>query len=60
LSAESDARMDTIIDRSDEVERELETEVETWDWARAAGVSADDLRQALRALLAAVELRAAA
>jgi len=52
--------MDTIIDRSDEVERELETEVETWDWARAAGVSADDLRQALRALLAAVELRAAA
>lgn len=32
-------------------ERQLEAELETWDWARAAGVSADELRQALRALL---------
>jgi hypothetical protein len=41
-------------------ERELEAELETWDWARAAGVSADELREALRALLIAPELRKAA
>lgn len=40
--------------------RDLETELETWDWARAAGVSADDLRQALKALIAGPELRKAA
>ena len=27
---------------------ELERECETWDWARAAGVSAEELRAALR------------
>ena len=40
-------------------ELELDAEVETWDWARAAGVSADELRQALRAALMP-ELRRAA
>jgi hypothetical protein len=39
---------------------ELEAELETWDWARAAGVSADELRQALHASLAGRELRKAA
>ena len=39
---------------------ELDTELEQWDWARAAGVSADDLRLALQASLAALELRKAA
>ena len=28
--------------------RDLEKEFETWDWVRAAGVSADDLRKAMR------------
>jgi len=27
---------------------EFEQECETWDWARAAGVSAEDLRTAVR------------
>ncbi len=40
--------------------RELEAELETWDWARAAGVSADELRQALCASLAGRHLRQAA
>jgi hypothetical protein len=39
---------------------ELELELETWDWARTAGVSADELRQALRASIATPELRKAA
>ena len=38
----------------------LEAELETWDWARTAGVSADELRDALRATLAGPELRKAA
>ena len=38
---------------------DLERELETWDWARAAGVSAEELRQAL-APFAAPELRKAA
>jgi hypothetical protein len=40
--------------------RELEAELETWDWARAAGVSADELRQALYASLTGRNLRKAA
>jgi hypothetical protein len=32
---------------------EFEQECETWDWARTAGVSAQDLRKALRDSLAA-------
>ena len=39
---------------------DLERELETWDWVRTAGVSADELRQALQAPLAAPELRKAA
>ena len=38
---------------------DLERELVTWDWARAAGVSADELRQALQAERAP-ELRKAA
>jgi hypothetical protein len=43
-----------------EAQLELEAELETWDWARAAGVSADDLRQALAASMPTPELRKAA
>ena len=39
---------------------ELEAELDTWDWARTAGVSADELRQALRAALSEPALRKAA
>lgn len=45
---------------SDDAGLDLESEVETWDWVRAAGVSADDLRHALRASLVGPELRKAA
>jgi hypothetical protein len=31
---------------------EFEEECETWDWARAAGISAHDLRRAVREALA--------
>ena len=40
--------------------QDLETECEQWDWARAAGVSADDLRIALQAVLSAPEFLKAA
>ena len=33
---------------ADGVAFDLEQECETWDWVRAAGVSAEDLRTALR------------
>jgi hypothetical protein len=46
--------------RLNDPEPELDAEVETWDWARAAGVSADELRRALRNAMAVVELREAA
>jgi hypothetical protein len=39
---------------------ELDRELETWDWARAAGVSAEELRHALQASSVAPELRKAA
>ena len=39
---------------------ELEVELEIWDWVRTAGVSADELRQALRASLLEPALRKAA
>ena len=45
---------------AESAQRELEAELETWDWARAAGVSADELRQALHACLAGRDLRKAA
>jgi hypothetical protein len=34
---------------------EFEQECETWDWVRTAGVSARDLRKALRDSLAAAQ-----
>ena len=53
--------MDAITTRlDDETNLDLDTEVETWDWARTAGVSADDLRHALQASLSGPELRQAA
>ena len=45
---------------TNEVLPELAAELETWDWARTAGVSADELRQALRAALSEPALRKAA
>ena len=39
---------------------DLDLELEQWDWARAAGVSADDLRLALQAFRVTPELRQAA
>lgn len=58
-------RLDRAMDMTDTLQaqderRELETELETWDWARTAGVSADELRQALRAALSDPALRAGA
>ena len=56
-----DRAMDAITTRlDDETNLDLDTEVETWDWARTAGVSADDLRHALQASLSGPELRKAA
>jgi hypothetical protein len=46
--------------RDERAHLELEIELEAWNWARAAGISADELRRALRALLATPELRKAA
>ena len=37
--------------RLDGAQRDIESECEMWDWARTAGVSAADLRKALRDLL---------
>ncbi|MGQ0547373.1 MAG: hypothetical protein ACT4P3_18910 [Betaproteobacteria bacterium] len=34
----------------------LEAELESWDWARTAGVSAEELREALRNSLGGAEL----
>ena len=34
--------------RAEDAAFDLEQECETWDWVRAAGVSAEDLRMALR------------
>ena len=39
---------------------DLERELESWNWVRAAGVSADELLAALQASLMAAELRKAA
>lgn len=40
---------------ADGVAFDLERECETWDWVRAAGVSAQDLRMALRESLTLAE-----
>ena len=55
-----DRNMDATLLKSSDVNPELEAELEMWDWARAAGVSAEDLRLALQASLPAPELRKAA
>ena len=39
---------------------EFEEECETWDWARAAGISAQDLRRAVRDALLRSEVFARA
>jgi hypothetical protein len=36
---------------------EIERECETWDWARTAGVSAEELRQAVQEALGGTEGR---
>ena len=46
--------------RGEETAFELDSELETWDWARTAGVSAEELREVLEALLSACDLRKAA
>ena len=40
--------VETAGDSQAELARDLEQECQTWDWARTAGVSAQELRQALR------------
>ena len=55
-----DRAMDATTLLSNDADLDLATELETWDWARAAGVSAEELRQALQASSAAPELRKAA
>jgi hypothetical protein len=53
--------MDSFTKRfDDDAEFDLEAELETWDWARAAGISADELREVLQALPVEPELRKAA
>jgi len=53
--------MDAITKRvGEDEELELNAELETWDWVRPAGISADDLRQALKASMPVPELRKAA
>jgi len=46
--------------RGDATGLDLESELETWDWARTAGISADELHEILQALLPHRELRKAA
>jgi hypothetical protein len=41
--------MDATTPQLNDADFELDRELETWDWARAAGVSADELRHALQA-----------
>lgn len=38
---------DVLDSDAPELELELDLECETWDWARAAGVAAQDLRDSL-------------
>lgn len=52
--------MDATTLLSNDADLDLDAELEAWDWARAAGVSADELRQALQASFASPELRKAA
>jgi hypothetical protein len=43
--------------QADGATRDLEKECEIWDWARAAGVSAQDLRKAVRESLPSSDSR---
>ena len=52
--------MDATTQQLNDADFELDRELETWDWARAAGVSADELRHALQASSITPELRKAA
>lgn len=52
--------MDTTTTVNQVNDADLDNELATWDWARAAGVSADELRLALQASIPAPELRKAA
>jgi hypothetical protein len=57
-------RLHTVMDATtnlvNDADLEIDRELETWDWARAAGVSADELRLALQASSVTPELRKAA
>jgi hypothetical protein len=48
------------MDAEQPADTDLERELDTWDWARTAGVSGEELRQALLAPQPAPELRKAA
>ena len=52
--------MDAMTNTPYEADLDLDQELETWDWARAAGVSAEELRLALKASFPTPELRKAA
>ena len=52
--------MDATTQELKDADFELDRELETWDWARAAGVSADELRLALQDASVTPELRKAA
>jgi hypothetical protein len=54
------ALMEKIVEATLPAASELDREVELWDWARCAGISAEELRQAVEALLSAADLRKAA
>ena len=45
---------------NDDADFELDAELETWDWVRTAGVSADDLRETLEGLRPGFDFRKAA
>jgi len=46
--------------RAESAMPDIERECETWDWARTAGVSAEELRQAVQEVLGGTEGRRAA
>ena len=52
--------MDATTTQVIDADLELDQELETWDWARAAGISADELRHALQAASVTPQLRKAA
>lgn len=54
-----DRDMDALTKVAVTDDADLELELEMWDWARAAGLSADELRQALIALLPPILRQAA-